>query len=391
MVKFSPHVVAVKMDYDAFISYTGKDEKWAKKLNDDLVVQGLKVFFAPGRIDIGVAWEATLQDALLKSRNVILLWSENAALSDWVKAEASGFRTLIYSDEARGEANNRKLLQVCLSGKFELLSAWQAIDLSKDPRHKFSDGAEKVDAGLWDDLIGKLVAAMLLDLKASRLLQLVLAATKAEMEAVDFDHVPVNARQSLNDLLGTLGIARAELLARYGERRGEWRPFQGETNILAMLGELRSGILEYGGSAFLWQPVGDKFWTEKIGNANFNKLVQVLTANPCVIVIDALSLYCREVSLRFARLTECIKNTNAAIMVLPPIGYASRVVLRETLNLMIPDYYTLYFNLRYGLPETQLAHCNLLTPDDFEMRRLLVKAVNQASSNHWATSTAATR
>jgi TIR domain len=377
------------MKYDAFISYTSKDEKWAEKLNAALVQMGVKVFFAPGRIDIGSNWEtAGLDAALYDSRHLILLWSDNAKASDWVKREASEFRGHIYSDERQGVANNRKLLQVLLNGKFDLFSAWQTIDLSKDPRHKFSNGAETVDRGLWDDLVAKLAAAMTLDLKARPLFQLVLAATRQEMDAIDFTQLPVHASQSLTDLLHGLGITRAGLLERYGDKRGDWRPFHGEMNILAMLGEFRSLILERGGSAFLWQPIGERFWTEQTDSAYFLKLVRLLETEPCVIVIDALSLYSPTVWQRYNELTGCIKNVNAAIMVLPPIGFAPRAVLHESLSRMIREYYKLYFNLRYGLVETKLAHCNLLTPDDIEISRLLVKAVNQASS-HWATSTSA--
>jgi hypothetical protein len=373
------------MNYDAFISYTSTDEAWAKKLNDELTAQGIKVFFAPGRIDLGTTWEPTLQDALMESRHLILLWSENSNNSDWVKAEASGFRTLIYSDDQRGKANNRKLLQVYLSGKFELLSDWQAIDLSKYPRYTFAHGAQRVDGGVWDDLVLRLVSSMQLDIRAPSLLQLVLAATRQEMENVKMDQIPAHADQSLNDLLASLRLSRAEVLARYGDRRSDWRPFQGDTNILSMLGELRSDILGRGGSSFLWQPVGERFWTEETDSDFFARLVFWLQTKPCLIVIDALSLYADEVWQRYTELTECIKNTSAAIMVLPPIRYEPRTVLHATLGRMIKEYYKLYFNLRYGLAETQLAHCNLLTPDDFEMRRLLVKAVNQASS-HWSTS-----
>jgi TIR domain len=375
------------MKYDAFISYTSKDEKWAEKLYTALDQMGIKVFFAPGRIDIGTTWEtAGLEAALYDSRHLILLWSDNAKASDWVKREASEFRGHIYSDERQATSNNRKLLQVLLEGKFDLFSAWQTIDLSKDPRHRFSEGADKADKGLFDDLVAKLAGAMTLDLKARPLFQLILAATRQEMDAIDFTQVPVHASQSLNDLLVGLGITRAELLERYGDNRGDWRPFHGETNILAMLGEFRSLILERGGSAFLWQPIGEKFWTERTDSAYFLKLVQLLETQPCVIVIDALSLYSSTVWQRYNELTGCIKNINAAIMVLPPFGFAHRAVLHESLRLMIKDYYKLYFNLYYGLVETRLANCNLLTPDDVEISRLLVKAVNQASS-HWATST----
>ena len=381
------------MLHDVFISYTNKDAKWAKKLNDSLVARGIKeerVFFAPDRIDIGNAWEKKLEDALFDSQNLILLWSDNAAKSDWVKREASGFQAHIHADDRNGEPKNRKLLQVYLNGNFEAFSAWQAWDLSKDQRHKFSEGADNADQGLWSEIVDKLVNAMQLSVNARPLLQVVLAATREEMSKLDFDKVPATSEKSLSDVVKELGITRENLLERYGKERGEWRPFQGEKNILAILGELQSELLEFGASPFLWQPIGQQFWTLGIETPVFSKLVNAIARQPCVIVIDVLSLYCTEVSSRYAALNACIRNTNAAIMVLPPISYASRMGLHGTLRNRMLAYYQLYFNLEWGLAETQLAQCNLLTPDRYEMRRLLIKAVNQAKT-HWATSTAATK
>ena len=103
-----------------------------------------------------------------------------------MKAEASGFRTLIYSDDQRGQANNRKLLQVYLNGKFELLSDWQAIDLSKYRRYTFASGAQRVDGGVWDDPVLRLVSSMRLDVRAPSLLQLVLAATRRKWKTSEW-------------------------------------------------------------------------------------------------------------------------------------------------------------------------------------------------------------
>src|SRR3954454_6253513 len=116
------------MVYDAFISYTSPDRLWAQKVRQDLLNRGFddsRIFFDQTRIQAGDVWDDTLQSSLDESRNLILLWSDNAVGSNWVTTEAAAFKTLIYQDDKVGLANNRKLLQFNLQGRFDQYAAWQ--------------------------------------------------------------------------------------------------------------------------------------------------------------------------------------------------------------------------------------------------------------------------
>jgi hypothetical protein len=73
---------------EIFISYSSKDRERVRILVEALVRQGVPVWWDQ-HIVAGQNWENELEQALHRSRAVIVLWSQHSVISDEVKAEAN--------------------------------------------------------------------------------------------------------------------------------------------------------------------------------------------------------------------------------------------------------------------------------------------------------------
>ena len=73
--------------YDAFISYSRSDLAAVAGLKRQLDKRGLHVFLDIDSLRAGEDWPPQLGRAIQKSRMMVLCWSTQAAVSDWVKAE----------------------------------------------------------------------------------------------------------------------------------------------------------------------------------------------------------------------------------------------------------------------------------------------------------------
>jgi len=376
------------MKYDVFISYTSGDRAWAKKLLADLVQLGIdedKIFFDRDRIDIGDDWREDLRIALKESRCLILLWSQNAEKSKWVTKEANTF------DTWRAEVpDTRYFLQLNLQGRLETNTNLQGIDLLTDhPKFDFAAGPSRVDPWLWHSAISRLAQKIVRDEDRRGLNLVVLAATKREIEDLsDGKDVPPLGLPPLKDLWTSVDptFNVTDLKNYYGEERVDWRPFRGTASVVSLLAEMRADILDRGGRPFLWELVPESIWQVDTNSSKFAKFKALLETEPAVIIIDGISLYHKAVWQRYRDLTECIKNPNAAIMVVSPVSFTPRAMLRDALKRAIQEYHEQYYNLRFGLNRAP-AQCDLLIPDDFEMKRVLANTLSGARS-HWATSQA---
>ncbi len=75
--------------YSCFISYSSKDDDFAKRLHADLQNNGVRCWFAPHDMPIGAKiWDA-LDEAIRHRDKLLLILSENSILSDWVEDEVN--------------------------------------------------------------------------------------------------------------------------------------------------------------------------------------------------------------------------------------------------------------------------------------------------------------
>jgi len=75
------------MAADVFLSYDREDREKAAALARSLVTEGLSVWW-DRHIPPGKSFDTVIEEALAGARCVVVLWSANSVVSDWVKAEA---------------------------------------------------------------------------------------------------------------------------------------------------------------------------------------------------------------------------------------------------------------------------------------------------------------
>jgi formylglycine-generating enzyme required for sulfatase activity len=72
---------------DIFVSYAREDEAWVRSLAAE-IAQGGRTVFWDRRIPIGQTWHSYIGTAVKASRCVVVVWSTQSVISEWVLAEA---------------------------------------------------------------------------------------------------------------------------------------------------------------------------------------------------------------------------------------------------------------------------------------------------------------
>ena len=75
--------------YSCFISYSSKDDEFARRLHADLQDNGVRCWFAPEDLRIGAKILDTLDAAIRLRDKVLLVLSEASIASDWVEDEVT--------------------------------------------------------------------------------------------------------------------------------------------------------------------------------------------------------------------------------------------------------------------------------------------------------------
>lgn len=88
MIKFSLSLRGQAINYHScFISYAAADERFARKLHDDLQMNGVRVWFAPEDLKIGDTIEESIDEAILSYDKLILVLSQHSMDRAWVRHE----------------------------------------------------------------------------------------------------------------------------------------------------------------------------------------------------------------------------------------------------------------------------------------------------------------
>ncbi len=123
LITYLPSLISGKaiQYYSCFISYSSKDEEFAKRLHADLQARGVRVWFAPEDIKGGRKLHEQIPEAIRLYDKLLLVLSENSMQSEWVKTEIRHAR----KDEAREK--RRKLFPISLV-EFNKIGEWEAPD-----------------------------------------------------------------------------------------------------------------------------------------------------------------------------------------------------------------------------------------------------------------------
>lgn len=73
--------------YSCFISYSSKDEEFAKRLYADLQNEGVRCWFAPEDLKIGEKFRVRIDESIRLYDKLLLVLSENSVSSQWVEKE----------------------------------------------------------------------------------------------------------------------------------------------------------------------------------------------------------------------------------------------------------------------------------------------------------------
>lgn len=88
MIAFAKSLVGKPIEfYSAFISYSSKDQEFAKRLHADLRARAVRVWFAPEDLKIGDKFRPDIDEAIRLHDKLMVVLSERSIESDWVEKE----------------------------------------------------------------------------------------------------------------------------------------------------------------------------------------------------------------------------------------------------------------------------------------------------------------
>jgi TIR domain/Pentapeptide repeats (8 copies) len=108
--------------YSCFISYSTKDEEFARKLHSKMRDEKLRVWFAPEDIQGGQKIYEQVERAIQVHDRLLIVLSESSLNSKWVKHEIKRAR------EIEIKENRRKLFPIRLVD-FDTIQAWKSFDV----------------------------------------------------------------------------------------------------------------------------------------------------------------------------------------------------------------------------------------------------------------------
>lgn len=108
--------------YSCFISYSSKDEEFAKRLYNDLQDKGVRCWFAPEDLKIGDRFRVRIDESIRLHDKLLLVLSENSVSSEWVGDEVEAAL-----EKEVGQGGKVVLFPLRLDGAMmEIKSGWPA-------------------------------------------------------------------------------------------------------------------------------------------------------------------------------------------------------------------------------------------------------------------------
>ena len=109
-------------EYDVFISFASKDAVAVQPLYEKLVSFGLRVFWSDKSLEPGGNWFDHIQEGVVNSKHFLLIWTQNAKGSRWVKDEYQTFYRECYQ-----ESNGKRLFIIKIDSNNDISSLPQFL------------------------------------------------------------------------------------------------------------------------------------------------------------------------------------------------------------------------------------------------------------------------
>lgn len=111
--------------YSCFISYSSKDEEFAKRMFADLQQEGVRCWFAPHHVQAGKKLHEQIDVAIRLHERLLLILSPDSINSEWVKTEIAKAR------KRESKEGKRVLFPVRLNISFKELQEWECFDADR--------------------------------------------------------------------------------------------------------------------------------------------------------------------------------------------------------------------------------------------------------------------
>ncbi len=126
LIAFLPKLLASQDFYSCFISYSHKDEEFAKRLYSRMRDEHLRVWYAPEDIKGGRKLHEQIEEAIRVYDKLLLVLSETSMQSEWVATE-------IYYARKREVKEKKQVLFPIRLVPFEAIETWKCLsDMGKD-------------------------------------------------------------------------------------------------------------------------------------------------------------------------------------------------------------------------------------------------------------------
>jgi hypothetical protein len=107
--------------YSCFLSYSTKDEAFAKRLHESLRAHGVRCWFAPHDIQGGRKVHEQIDEAIKVFDKLLLILTDASMNSNWVKTEIANAR-------AKEERQKRQMLFPITLVPYDRIRAWKLFD-----------------------------------------------------------------------------------------------------------------------------------------------------------------------------------------------------------------------------------------------------------------------
>jgi hypothetical protein len=358
--------MTASFDYDVFISYSSADREWAQRLDASLREPGhaLKTFFDVDQIRAGDDWNARLEGSLVSSRNLVVLWTDKAKLSDWVTNEFMTFKVKAEPDKDP----SRRLVFINVQGQNKAFTRFQQI-ASNELQDAYA-GDQPAPQPSWDELIADLRAGLDPNSRPLPAPAVVLSLSQAELAGLD--------AKRWGWITNDFRVSKARLLSRYGEARADWKPFITPETIAEVL---KSTRIELNKSMkdrrVVWRLPDDAFWDDVVEAKKFVDR-EFNTSELSLLVIDPVAIYHPDVYQRLMLFQQSFERGGTVIATLPPFGLPRRVTgLKSALQNRGTPYFDDYFQPMVPPRRRLVAQCALAVSDVDDIRRHLLAAAGQ--------------
>src|SRR3954447_15156731 len=87
-IQYAASLVGKAIDYySCFLSYSSKDDEFARRLYNDLQGKNIRTWFAPEELKIGDRFRSRIDESIRIHDKLVLILSANSITSDWVQTE----------------------------------------------------------------------------------------------------------------------------------------------------------------------------------------------------------------------------------------------------------------------------------------------------------------